>query len=468
MDVIKITATFLILVIYASARPKILEINGVPRKENCRRHSILSRRIARWCVYFCAGMPRSYDLEKDGSSCITLEQKIGVCSGGFCISAAHPSTLREPATNGKQRTTQQPLVRWKGSTTALPVSESLAEDEVAFTDSCSQLDAGQKKAKSETDGTPCKEGKSHGSCFHGQCVGAFEIMNKLYRENERHGNLCSGYKLNTTMDGAVMDCSYWCIAGQYKYSVDILDGTLCAGTDADKGLCMEGSCDVSQPLNLAVIYRYRGSNAGERDQEQVRRMTGTSQHQDPWTLVAEKDGVSSSGPKFKKELPLATSLTQPPTDTYNYEKMSTNRHFSEIVTLRTENFLSREMKRIETLPEGRYHTTPNKRFSKLPLPKQKIEPSGHRAATLEITSYKTTANPHSVTREGSALTHAHTTPISHNAETEPGGPGSNEIDRSKRLPYVIFTAFFYKFATTPRISEVVFNVLSKAADSSTT
>lgn len=458
MDIIKITATFLMLVICASAIQKLLQMNGIPRKENCRRHSTNSRRIAGLCWYLCDRKPLSYDLEKDGSPCTTPEQKIGVCSGGFCISAAHPSTLREPATNGKQRTTQQPLVGGKGSTSALPVSESLLEDEVAFTESCSQFAEGQKKVKSETDGTPCEEGKSHGSCFLGQCVGAFQIMNKIYPEDETHGNLCSGYKLNTTTDGAVMDCSYWCIAGQNKYSVDILDGTLCAESDADKGLCMEGSCDVSQPPELAV------SEARERDQEQVRRTTGMPQHQDPWTLFAEKDDVSSSGPNITKEPALVTALTppsQPLTDTYNHEKMTRNPHFSEIVTLTTQNFLSREMKQTEKLPEESYDTTPNKRFSKLPFPKQEIEPSGHRTATLEKTTYKTTANPHSVTKEGSALTHAHTTPISHNAETQPEAPGSNEMDRSRRLPYVIFTDFFYKFATTARMSEVVSNVHSE-------
>ncbi|XP_037565912.1 uncharacterized protein LOC119445701 isoform X1 [Dermacentor silvarum] len=473
MDVIKITATFLMFVICVSAIPKLLQINGIPRMENCRRHSANSGRIAGLCWYLCDRKPLSYDLEKDGSPCTTPGQKIGVCSGGFCISAAHPWTLQEPATNGKQRTTQQPLVGGKGSTSALPVSESLPEvswtkrkkDEVVFTDSCSQFDEGQKKVKTETDGTPCEEGKSHGSCFHGQCVGAFQIMNKIYPEDETHGNLCSGYKLNRTTDGAVMDCSYWCIAGPNKYSVDILDGTLCADSDADKGLCMEGSCDVSQSPKPAV------SKAGERDQEQVRRTTGMPQHQDPWTPFAEKDDLSSSGPNITKELPLVTALTPPShplTDTYSHENMTRNPHFSEIVTLTTQNFLSREMKQAKKLPEDSYDTTPNKSLSKLPLPTQEIEPSGHRTAILQKITYKTTANPHSVTREGSALTHAHTIPISHNAETQPEGPGSNEMDRSRRLPYVIFTDFFYKFATTARMSEVVSNVHSKGADNGTT
>lgn len=144
------------------------------------------------------------------------------------------------------------------------MAKDTGQEEVALNESCSRFDEGQKKVKNEADGTPCKEGKSHGSCFLGQCVGAFSFMNNIYQDDESYGDLCSQYKLKTTMDGAVMDCSYWCIEGRNEYSVDLLDRTFCAGSDTDRGLCMEGSCDMSQPLNTTLMHRYRETKPGER------------------------------------------------------------------------------------------------------------------------------------------------------------------------------------------------------------
>ncbi|XP_075542581.1 uncharacterized protein LOC142576363 isoform X2 [Dermacentor variabilis] len=466
-------------------------------------------------------------------------------------------------------------------------------------------------------------------------------MNNIYQDDESNGDLCSEYKLKTTMDGAVMDCSYWCIEGRNEYSVDLLDRTFCAGSDTDRGLCMEGSCDMSQPLNMALMHRYRETKPGERARgsttpkistklgvsvgnnastvqfiepnirsseigypaysgrftpqqgniatntgvlstlatesamtvehshsalaltmtpavskpttykniaaertfyvehymptqseyavpattldttsvvgreasyrgkeertESTTRVVGieevnipdppevemtfisnqsgfattvatnaraidTSQYQNSLTRVVETDHVSSSGPKIKNEFHLETTIrspSQPVTNTYSHETASKNPSSSEITTLTTSDFLSNEMEELHKLPEYRYETTPSTPWSKVPLIKQGTEPRGHSTATLEKTTHKTTANPHSVTIERSAFTHVRNPLISQNAESQPEGPGSDEIDHSRRYPYVIFTDFFYKFATTVRMSDVASDGHGEAPDAGT-
>ncbi|XP_050029124.2 uncharacterized protein [Dermacentor andersoni] len=466
-------------------------------------------------------------------------------------------------------------------------------------------------------------------------------MNNIYQDDASNGVLCSEYKVKTTMDGAVMDCSYWCIDGRNEYSVDLLDRTFCAGSDTNRGLCMEGSCDMSQPLNMALMHRYRETKPGERargsttpkistkqgvsvgnnastvqfiepnirsseigypvysgrstpqhgniatntgvlgtvatesvmsvehshsaltltmtpavskstaykniaaertfyveqymptqseyaipattldttsvvgqnvsyrgkdertesttriveiegvnipDVPEVEmtftskqsgfattvatnaRAIDTSQYQNSLTRVVDTDHVSSSGPKIKNEFHLETSITspsQPVTDTYSHETASTNPSSSEIMTLTTSNFLSNEMEEVHKLPEYRYETTPSTPWSKVPLTKQGTESRGNSTTRLEKTTYRTTANPHSMARERSAFTHAHNPLTSHNAESEPEGPGSDEIEHSRRYPYVIFTDFFYKFATTVRMSDVASNGHGEAADAGT-
>nr|XP_050029124.1 uncharacterized protein LOC126525109 isoform X2 [Dermacentor andersoni] len=157
------------------------------------------------------------------------------------------------------------------------VAKGIGRDEVPFNESCSRFDEGQKKVRNEADGTTCKKGNSHGSCFLGQCVGAFAFMNNIYQDDASNGDLCSEYKVKTTRDGAVMDCSYWCIEGRNEYSVDLLDRTFCAGSDTDRGLCMEGSCNTSQPLSMALMHRYRETKPGERARGSTTQKISTKQ-----------------------------------------------------------------------------------------------------------------------------------------------------------------------------------------------
>nr|XP_054923515.1 uncharacterized protein LOC126525109 isoform X3 [Dermacentor andersoni] len=146
------------------------------------------------------------------------------------------------------------------------------KDEVPFNESCSRFDEGQKKVRNEADGTTCKKGNSHGSCFLGQCVGAFAFMNNIYQDDASNGDLCSEYKVKTTRDGAVMDCSYWCIEGRNEYSVDLLDRTFCAGPSTLRQRRKNSENPPKYPSAYEVVLfdsmlrrRYRHCDGGKRD-----------------------------------------------------------------------------------------------------------------------------------------------------------------------------------------------------------
>lgn len=189
-----------------------------------------------------------------------------------------------PGREPERKPTEVPMADSKDATVTLPETTTMrakytTEEEEVYTASCIEVRIAEE-VKYRTDGTPCSEGKWNGTCFQGQCVQTYLSRDRIeWDDDTGDGSLCPDYELSTTMDGAVTECAYSCVEGPAVYYVDVLNGMLCAESDHAKGLCIDGSCDISQPITLAQVYKPRPPKT--RGELPVRRTTlGFSPSQD--------------------------------------------------------------------------------------------------------------------------------------------------------------------------------------------